>query len=90
MGREDTSGCCNGPNGRHLPGCDRNRQKQKFNASQDRVNTDMREKARKYVDKHRNTRFTTYAPAGTNGMPPGVHMEAVEYKGEKHYKIVLD
>lgn len=90
MGREDTGGCCGGPYGRHLPGCGRNSQKQKFDASQQRVDDSMKRKAEAYVNRHRNTVFTTRTPAGTGGMPPGVHMEETTYKGEKVYRIVLD
>lgn len=105
MARVDTSACCNGGKGKgpHLNGCAlaagapsareaarKGNQAADLNEQKKRVGADMRAKAEKYVRRHSGTLFTTYAPAGTNGMPPGVHMEAVEHKGEKHYRIVLD
>ena len=91
------------PDGKHRNGCGcnggapsekeaqrRGKQARQLYDQQRQVAEAMKEKARAYVDKHRNTRFTTYAPAGTNGMPPGVHMVPVEYKGEKMYIVALE
>ena len=102
MGRNDDD-CPWFPDGKHRDGCGchggapsrkeanrRGRQAQAFAGQQERVNASMKKKADDYVRKFRNTRFTTYTPAGTGNLPPGVHMEPDEQKGEKVYRVVLD
>jgi hypothetical protein len=105
MSKKDKYDCPWYPDGKHRNGCGcqpsvpapnqyevnrRDKQKQQFTAQQQRVNDEMLKKAAKYVQNNARKRFTTYTPPGTGGMPPGVHMEEEEYKGEKVYRIVLD
>lgn len=86
---------CGGQKGKHLGGCNlegrkRQRREADFTASQQRVADSMKRRARDYVSRNSGTLFTTYCPPNTNGMPPGVRMQAVEHRGEKMYKIVLE
>jgi hypothetical protein len=91
------------PDGKHRNGCGcnggapssaeakrRGKQARELYDQQQKVADSLRKKAENYVNRFRNTRFTTYAPPNTNGMPPGVHMVAVEYRGEKMYKVELE
>jgi hypothetical protein len=96
-------GCPWFPDGMHRNGCGcnsgapnereqnrRGKQAAKYEKRKDRVDDSVRRNAEEYVRKNGRTLFTTYTPPGTGGMPPGVHMEEVEWKGDKAYRIVLD
>jgi hypothetical protein len=83
----DTSNCCGGPRGKHVPGCDSGRQNQKFKASQQRVNDSEKRAAEEYVRKYGNFRFDTKYQPGSHGVPAGVHMER---RPDGGYRVVLD
>jgi hypothetical protein len=71
----DTAGCCGGPRGKHLPGCDGNKANQKFKAARDRVDASEKKAAEDYVRRYGHIGRDTRLTAGRNGVPHGVRFE---------------